>query len=165
MHCPFCQHKDSRVVDSRLAREGRAIRRRRECSECLERFTTYEHIELNLLDVEKRNGQLEAFDRQKLFNSLRIACKKRPISQELLFSFAEKLESQFSLRPKRHIKSAEIGEAVMAHLKALDPVAYVRYASVYRSFDSVESFMNELKAFEARAEERRKPNASPISSP
>lgn len=153
MRCPFCQHAENRVVDSRLARDGRAIRRRRHCEGCAARFTTYEVVEETMIDVEKRDGQSEPFDPEKLLRSVRLACKKRPIGTAALTDFVDRLESRFSSRPKRSVSSTEIGDAVMVFLRDLDPVAYVRYASVYRSFDSVDAFLGELRTFAKRPPE------------
>jgi len=153
MRCPFCQHAENRVVDSRLARDGRAIRRRRHCEGCAARFTTYEVVEETMIDVGKRDGQNEPFDPEKLLRSVRLACKKRPIGTAALTDFVDRLESRFSSRPKRSVSSTEIGDAVMVFLRDLDPVAYVRYASVYRSFDSVDAFLGELRTFAKRAPE------------
>ncbi len=153
MKCPFCQHSENRVVDSRLARDGRAIRRRRHCEGCSGRFTTYEVIEETMIDVEKRDGQSEPFDPEKLLRSVRLACKKRPIGTAVISDFVDRLESRFSTRPKRSVSSTEIGDAVMVFLRDLDPVAYVRYASVYRSFDSVDAFLGELRTFAKRPAE------------
>lgn len=135
------------MVDSRMARDGRAIRRRRQCEGCSERFTTYELIEEAMVDVAKRGGGSEPFDADKLLRSIRLACKKRPIGTTTLSGFIEQLESKLATRPKRTVRSTEIGDAVMRFLRDLDPVAYVRYASVYRSFDSVGAFMQELETF------------------
>lgn len=151
MKCPYCQHGDSRVVDSRLARDGRAIRRRRHCEGCNERFTTYELVEEAMVDVVKRDGQSEPFDPEKLLRSIRLACKKRPVATAALTDFVDRLESKFSARPKRVVSSGEVGDAVLAFLRLQDPVAYVRYASVYRSFDSVDAFLRELGTFETTA--------------
>ena len=155
MKCPFCQHSENRVVDSRLARDGRAIRRRRHCEGCSGRFTTYEVIEETMIDVEKRDGQSEPFDPEKLLRSVRLACKKRPIGTAVISDFVDRLESRFSTRPKRSVSSTEIGDAVMVFLRDLDPVAYVRYASVYRSFDSVDAFLGELRTFAKRPSEAK----------
>ncbi len=155
MKCPFCQHSENRVVDSRLARDGRAIRRRRHCEGCSGRFTTYEVIEETMIDVEKRDGQSEPFDPEKLLRSVRLACKKRPIGTAVISDFVDRLESRFSTRPKRSVSSTEIGDAVMVFLRDLDPVAYVRYASVYRSFDSVDAFLGELRTFAKRPAEAK----------
>jgi transcriptional repressor NrdR len=161
MRCPFCQSAENRVVDSRMARDGRAIRRRRQCEGCSERFTTYEVVEEALLDVEKRDGQSEPFDAEKLLRSIRIACKKRPIGLGALTDFVERLESRLSARPKRVVNSQELGEAVLAFLRTQDPVAYVRYASVYRSFASVEAFLDELRTFEQKAARAAPPPEEP----
>lgn len=147
MKCPFCQSLDNRVVDSRLARDGRAIRRRRACTACSGRFTTYEVPEETLIDVRKRDGQTEPFDPEKLLRSVRLACKKRPVETPSLSEFVDRLEARLAVRPGRVVSSREIGEEVLAFLRNLDPVAYVRYASVYRSFGSVDEFMNEIKTF------------------
>jgi len=160
MKCPYCQHGESRVVDSRLARDGRAIRRRRHCEGCNERFTTYELIEEAMVDVVKRDGQSEPFDPEKLLRSIRLACKKRPVSTAALTDFVDRLESKFSARPKRSVSSGEVGDAVLAFLRHQDPVAYVRYASVYRSFDSVDAFLRELQTFETAA-----PAVIPVDTP
>jgi transcriptional repressor NrdR len=148
MRCPFCSAIDTRVVDSRVAREGRAIRRRRACEECTKRFTTYEIIEATRPDVLKQDGRTEPFERTKVLQSLRLACKKRPVGLEALTDFAEHLEASLSLMPRRLITTREVGEASLAFLKSQDPVAYVRYASVYRSFDNVDEFMDELQAIQ-----------------
>ena len=148
MRCPFCSAIDTRVVDSRVAREGRAIRRRRACEGCSKRFTTYEVIEATRPDVLKQDGRTEPFERTKVLQSLRLACKKRPVGLEALADFAERLEASLSLMPRRVITTREVGEASLAFLKSRDPVAYVRYASVYRSFDNVEEFMDELQAIQ-----------------
>ena len=150
MRCPFCSEMQNRVIDSRMARDGRAIRRRRACEGCGERFTTYESIESPMADVEKREGQNEPFDKDKVTRSIRLACKKRPVATATLSDFVDRLESRFGSRPKRSVTSTEIGDAVMVFLRDLDPVAYVRYASVYRSFDSVDAFLGELATFAAR---------------
>ena len=152
MRCPFCQSSENRVVDSRMARDGRAIRRRRQCEGCSERFTTYEVVEEAMLDVEKRDGQSEPFDPEKLLKSIRLACKKRPVGTGALSDFVERLESRMSARPRRAVTSRELGDSVLAFLRTQDPVAYVRYASVYRSFDSVEAFLSELATFEQKVE-------------
>lgn len=147
MRCPYCASMENRVIDSRMAREGRSIRRRRHCEGCQERFTTYEVIEETLADVEKRNGVTEPFSAEKLLRSLRLACKKRPVPLNALTEFVEKLEGRISARPRRTIRSLEIGDAVLAFLRDVDPVAYVRYASVYRSFASIAEFTRELDTF------------------
>lgn len=151
MKCPYCQSLENRVVDSRLARDGRAIRRRRACGGCNGRFTTYEVPEETLIDVKKRDGQTEPFDPEKLLRSVRLACKKRPVGTPSLSDFVDRLESRLSARPGRVVSSNEIGDEVLAFLRGLDPVAYVRYASVYRSFASVHEFLNEISTFNPAA--------------
>jgi transcriptional repressor NrdR len=145
MDCPFCPSSDTRVVDSRLARAGRAIRRRRHCEDCEERFTTYEVIEDVVPDVIKENGRIEPFSREKVLRSVRLPCQKRPVGLEELSAFVDRLESQVVSMPGRTVKSRVIGELILEFLRGLDAVAYVRYASVYRSFNSVDEFMRELK--------------------
>lgn len=149
MLCPYCGGYDTRVVDSRGARDGRAIRRRRECEECAERFTTYEEIEDIRPDVLKKDGKREPFDPDKILRSLRLACKKRPIELEVLTGFVDRLETRVGGAPRRSVPSQELGERVLEFLRGLDPVAYVRYASVYRSFGSVEAFLEELRGMQA----------------
>lgn len=147
MKCPFCQSLENRVLDSRLARDGRAVRRRRACAGCGGRFTTYEVPEETLIDVRKRDGQTEPFDPEKLLRSVRIACKKRPVATPSLSEFVDRLEARLAARPGRVVSSREIGDEVLAFLRTVDPVAYVRYASVYRSFGSVDEFLNEIQTF------------------
>ncbi len=151
MRCPYCQHADTRVIDSRLAREGRAIRRRRQCEQCAERFTTFEMAEETMVEVEKRHGQTEVFDPDKLLKSIRLACKKRPVRMEALAAFVEQFEARLMRQPRRVVSSTEVGDEVLAFLRGLDPVAYVRYASVYRSFGSVDEFVREINDLGERA--------------
>ncbi|MFT7580413.1 MAG: transcriptional repressor NrdR [Myxococcota bacterium] len=151
MRCPFCGKVDNRVVDSRVARDGGAIRRRRHCEACAERFTTYESVETVLADVQKRDGQTQPFDADKLLRSIRLASKKRPITLTTLTDFVEQLERDVSSRPRKTVTSMEIGDQVMAFLRDLDPVTYVRYASVYRSFGSIGEFLAELAVLEPPA--------------
>jgi transcriptional repressor NrdR len=141
---------ENRVVDSRLARDGRAIRRRRQCEGCSGRFTTYELAEEAMVDVEKRDGQSEPFDAEKLLRSIRLACKKRPVGSTELSDFIEGLESRLATRPKRTVRSSEIGDAVLLFLRDIDPVAYVRYASVYRQFQDIGEFIDEIQLLEKR---------------
>jgi len=135
---------DSRVVDSRLASEGTLTWRRRECDACRRRFTTYERVEHTLPMVKKRDGKREPFDRDKVLRSLLIACKKRPVSAELVEAQVGELERELALSGEREVASQVIGERVMERLKALDEVAYVRFASVYRSFRDVGDFIEEM---------------------
>jgi len=144
MQCPYCKSTDSRVVDSRLAAGGTVTWRRRECDSCKRRFTTYERVEYSLPTVVKKNGQREAFNRDKLLRSLRIACNKRPVTQDQLEETAEDLERELAENSEKEVASLVIGERVMARLKALDEVAYVRFASVYKSFRDIDEFMREM---------------------
>ncbi|MGH7275112.1 MAG: transcriptional regulator NrdR [Nitrospiria bacterium] len=153
MRCPFCDHLENKVVDSRLSREGEAIRRRRECLGCQRRFTTYERIEDMLPSVIKKDGRREPFDRQKILQGLKKACEKRPISVEVLEAVADRIEKKIQEMGKSEIPSQIIGEEVMKELHELDQVAYVRFASVYREFKDLGEFMNELK--ELIKEDRR----------
>ncbi|MBI3996926.1 MAG: transcriptional repressor NrdR [Candidatus Omnitrophica bacterium] len=145
MKCPFCGHQEDKVVDSRASSDGLAIRRRRECLGCAKRFTTYEHIEEQPLMVVKKDGRREPFDRHKLLAGLVKACEKRPVSMDDLEGLVDELERELSQQFEREVSSREIGERVMRRLHAIDPVAYVRFASVYREFKDVEQFMRELK--------------------
>ena len=144
MQCPYCKSTDSRVVDSRLAAGGTVTWRRRECDACKRRFTTYERVEYSLPTVVKKNGQREAFNRDKLLKSLRIACNKRPVTQDQLEETAEALERELAENSEKEVASLVIGERVMERLKALDEVAYVRFASVYKSFRDIDEFMREM---------------------
>lgn len=145
MKCPFCGHQEDKVVDSRASSDGVAIRRRRECLGCAKRFTTYEHVEEQPLMIVKKDGRREPFDRHKLLAGLVKACEKRPVSMDDLERLVDELERELSQQFEREVPSREVGERVMKKLHALDPVAYVRFASVYREFKDVEQFMRELK--------------------
>lgn len=145
MRCPYCGHLEDRVVDSREAQEGQATRRRRECLGCGRRFTTYERLEDVLPQVVKKDGRREPFDRKKIVEGLQVACRKRPISAEQIEEIATGIERKVQEMGEREIKSAVVGEAVMERLRELDPVAYVRFASVYRAFRDVGEFMSELE--------------------
>jgi transcriptional repressor NrdR len=144
MQCPYCREMDSRVVDSRLAAGGTLVWRRRACDACQRRFTTYERVEHTLPTVVKKDGQREPFDRQKILRSLRIACNKRPVSTDQLEEQAEALERELGESGEKEVASLVIGERVMERLKKLDEVAYVRFASVYRSFRDIDEFMAEM---------------------
>jgi transcriptional repressor NrdR len=144
MQCPSCRSMDSRVVDSRLVAGGTVTWRRRECDACKRRFTTYERLEVTLPAVVKKDGQREPFDRNKVLKSLRIACNKRPVSTDTLEEQAEALERELSESGEREVTSLVIGERVMERLKTLDQVAYVRFASVYKSFRDIDEFMREM---------------------
>lgn len=145
MKCPFCGHPEDKVVDSRSSSDDVSIRRRRECLGCGKRFTTYEHIEEQPLMIIKKDARREPFDRHKLLAGLVKACEKRPISMDKLEQLVDELERELSQQFEREVPSGEIGERVMRKLHVLDPVAYVRFASVYREFKDVEQFMRELK--------------------
>ena len=145
MKCPFCSHLESRVIDSRLSREGDVTRRRRECEECERRFTTYERVEEILPLVVKKDGRREPYDRMKIVTGLKKACEKRPVSIETIETIADQIERALQGRGEKEISGAVIGEEVMRHLYDLDKVAYVRFSSVYRSFQDIDEFMSELK--------------------
>jgi len=145
MKCPFCGNAENKVIDSRISKDGKAIRRRRECLGCARRFTTYEYVEDILPMVVKKDGRREPFDRTKIRNGVRTACEKRPISTEDMEKIVENVEAACQEFQGEEIPSSVIGEKVMAELKALDGVAYVRFASVYRQFRDVGEFMAELK--------------------
>ena len=144
MKCPFCGFVDSKVIDSRPAEEGATIRRRRECLACQKRFTTYEVIERLPLVVVKRDGSRQSFDKMKLINGMVRACEKRPVSLQTLEGIADEIEQELQSNLEREISTVEIGEMVMSRLKDIDEVAYVRFASVYRSFKDINTFMEEL---------------------
>ena len=144
MKCPFCGFTDSKVIDSRPAEDGTTIRRRRECLECQKRFTTYEIIERMPLVVIKRDGSRESFDKVKIINGVIRACEKRPVTMTQIENLANEIELELRGRLESEVKSEAIGEMVMARLKDLDEVAYVRFASVYRSFKDINTFMEEL---------------------
>jgi len=145
LKCPFCTHLENKVIDSRLSKEGQVIRRRRECLSCERRFTTYERIEEIMPLVVKKDGSREAFDRQKIVSGLKAACQKRPVSSEQMEEIVEHVERRLQELGEREVASHVIGEQVMQALQALDAVAYVRFASVYRSFQDIGEFMSELK--------------------
>ncbi|MCL4522512.1 MAG: transcriptional regulator NrdR [Acidobacteria bacterium] len=145
MKCPFCAHLDDKVVDSREGREGDLIRRRRECLKCRRRFTTYERIDEIPYMVVKKDGRRERFDRQKILQGLLKACEKRPVATPKLEALVEEVERFVQESPDRERSTTDIGNLMMARLKKLDKVAYVRFASVYSDFKDVKEFMNELK--------------------
>ncbi len=145
MKCPYCGYKEDKVVDSRATAEESAIRRRRECLKCGKRFTTYEYIEEVSLLVIKKDGRHEPFDRKKVLSGITKACEKRPISMEKMEEIVIQVERAIQKKSDREVPSSKIGELVMEKLKALDDVAYVRFASVYRQFKDVGQFMVELK--------------------
>ncbi|HAA77285.1 TPA: transcriptional regulator NrdR [Candidatus Latescibacteria bacterium] len=152
MRCPFCDGLEDRVVDSRSSKEGTAIRRRRECLSCGRRFTTYEYIEDTPLTIIKSDGRREPFDKNKLVVKLQMALNKRPISTSQIEEVADRIEANLIGRGEKEIAAnPTIGELVMEELKAVDEVAYVRFASVYRQFKDLRDFENELKQLESRA--------------
>ena len=144
MKCPFCAYTESKVIDSRPAEEGATIRRRRECLACQKRFTTYEIIERLPLVVIKRDGSRQSFDKVKLINGMVRACEKRPVSLSQLENIADEIEQELQSGLEREVRTVDIGEMVMSRLKDVDEVAYVRFASVYRSFKDINTFMEEL---------------------
>ena len=144
MLCPYCRETDSRVIDSRLASGGSVIWRRRACDSCTRRFTTYERVEQTLPVVVKKNGQREPFERKKVLRSFQIACNKRPVTPEMLEEQADSLERELAEAGEKEVPARVIGERVMARLKRLDEVAYVRFASVYKSFRDIDEFMDEM---------------------
>ncbi len=144
MKCPFCGNDEDRVIDSRPAEDGAAIRRRRECIRCNGRFTTYEKIETLPMLVVKKDGTREPYNQEKILGGLLKACEKRPVSNDQLMSILSFIENRIQGSANREISSRDIGELVMVNLKEIDEVAYVRFASVYRQFKDVNSFLNEL---------------------
>ena len=144
MKCPFCGYPESKVVDSRPAEEGSTIRRRRECLACQKRFTTYEIMERLPLIVVKRDGSRQSFDRMKLLNGMIRACEKRPVPMSELEAIADDIEQDLQNALEREVSTTEVGELVMSRLKDVDEVAYVRFASVYRQFKDINTFMDEL---------------------
>lgn len=144
MKCPYCGYLESRVVDSRPADEGERIRRRRECMSCLKRFTTYEMVETLPIMVIKKDRSREMFDRSKLLNGLLRACEKRPVSMDVLERIVDEIETELLNSLEREVTSLRIGEIAMTKLKQVDEIAYVRFASVYRQFTDVNSFMEEI---------------------
>lgn len=164
MYCPFCNHVDTKVIDSRLTAEGRQVRRRRECLECAERFTTFESAELVMPHVRKRDNRREPFDIAKLRSGIEAALRKRPVGSEALERAVEQIAHRIRVTGERDVASAYIGSLVMDQLRRLDEVAYVRFASVYRSFQDVTQFEDEIRRLKARsdaAEERRQMSLLP----
>ena len=145
MQCPFCQHPNNRVLESRSAEGGRSIRRRRECLECKRRFTTYERIEYVPITVIKRSGDRESFDRSKVLRGMVHACEKTGVSSHNLEALVDDIEAELQQRARREVDSQEIGELVLARLRRVSEVAYVRFASVYRQFQGIQDFAETLK--------------------
>jgi len=166
MRCPECDAAENRVVDTRTSRGGRAVRRRRECSVCGARFTTYEYVEERPVQVLKRDGSAEEFSKEKLLSSIRIACAKRPVSPAAIEALAETIAEELAGQAGLEVPSSRIGEMVMAALRPLDRVAYVRYASVYRNFQDIGEFqemVHELTARQQRELEARNQVELPLA--
>ena len=145
MRCPFCRHRGNRVIDSRLSNDAALIRRRRACSACKRRFTTYERVEEAAPMVVKKDGRREPFDRLKIIAGLKRACEKRPVSMETIEQIANNIETTMAEQSEREVAASVIGSAVMNELHKIDQVAYVRFASVYRQFKDIDEFMHELE--------------------
>ncbi len=145
MKCPFCGDNNDKVIDSRSVKDGLAIRRRRQCNSCGKRFTTYEYIEMALITVIKRDGRREPYDRQKLINGIKTACRKRPVAEKDIENIVDEVENMIFHSQGMEISSMKIGECVMKKLRELDEVSYIRFASVYREFRDIGEFAEELK--------------------
>ncbi len=145
MKCPYCDEPDTKVIDSRPTEEGKAIRRRRECPKCGKRFTTYEKVEDMIFMVVKRDGSRESFDRNKVLNGIIRACEKRPVTMAQMEEIVDDIERNLNNMMEKELSTTIIGEAVMDHLKTIDEVAYVRFASVYRQFTDVSTFVAEIE--------------------
>ncbi len=154
MKCPFCDALEDKVVDSRMAKEGQVIRRRRECLSCKRRYTSYERVEESLPMVVKKDGRREPFDRAKILSGLKKACEKRPISVATIEAVTDRIEKRIQEMGETEIPSGLVGEEVMKELHKLDQVAYVRFASVYREFKDIDQFMDEIKALARERQER-----------
>ncbi len=165
MKCPFCGHTEDRVVDSRVGRDGEFIRRRRECLKCRRRYTTYEHVENVALHVVKQDGRREEFDRQKLRTAILKACAKRPVSLARIDQMVADIEARLHERADKEISSRDIGELVMEQLKALDQVAYVRFASVYKQFQDVSQFAEAVHQLQGFLDQKGKPAATGAAKP
>jgi transcriptional repressor NrdR len=148
MHCPFCQHEDTRVIDSRLIDEGQSVRRRRECPQCSERFNTYERVELRIPLIAKSDARRESFDERKLRSGIELALQKRPVTGEQIDAAIANIVRKLRAMTERELPSRRLGELVMHELKRLDQVAYVRFASVYRRFEDVQAFREEIEQLE-----------------
>jgi len=154
MRCPLCGEDDDKVVDSRLIREGSAVRRRRECLACGARFTTYEYVEIKPLLVIKKDGRREPYERTKIFNGIAKACEKRPVTLDEIETLVEGIERKLVGRFAQEVPTPAIGQEVMVRLRQCDEVAYVRYASVYRSFSSLEEFLSVLRSLQAERDDQ-----------
>lgn len=148
MRCPSCGHLEDKVVDSRPSKDGMSIRRRRECQECGTRFTSYEHIELAFPSIIKKDGTREEYDREKLKRGIKIACNKLPISHDEIEALVGRIERSLTEQNQNELPAELLGQTVMDELQSFDPVAYIRFASVYREFDTIEQFLRELNRFD-----------------
>ena len=156
MRCPFCQNADTQVIDSRASDEGATIRRRRRCLACEKRFTTYERVELAMPSIIKRGGGRADYDREKLLGSMQLALRKRPVPREAVDEAISRIKDKLLSSAQREIKSEKIGELVMRELKRLDKVAYIRFASVYRSFEDVDEFAEVVREIRPAKRPRRR---------
>jgi transcriptional repressor NrdR len=156
VRCPFCQNADTQVIDSRASDEGATIRRRRRCLACEKRFTTYERVELAMPSIIKRGGGRADYDREKLLGSMQLALRKRPVPREAVDEAISRIEDKLLSSAQREIKSEKIGELVMRELKRLDKVAYIRFASVYRSFEDVDEFAEVVREIRPAKRPRRR---------
>jgi transcriptional repressor NrdR len=154
MHCPFCQHPDTQVLDTRVSEEGDSIRRRRRCENCDKRFTTYERIELTMPTVVKKNGSRAEYERAKLKSSMMVALRKRPVPAEAIEAALARIEEKLLSLGAREVPSDRLGEFVMRELKRLDKIAYIRFASVYRSFEDVDEFAEVMREVRPRKTSR-----------
>lgn len=154
MQCPFCQHTESRVLESRSAESGQSVRRRRECLQCKRRFTTYERIEYVPVTVIKRDGDRESFDRSKLWRGIVRACEKTGVDPGRIESLVDEIEAGLQIRTLREVTSNEIGSLVLSRLQSLNEVAYIRFASVYRKFQGIRDFVDTLEQFQAQLQAR-----------
>ena len=155
MKCPFCGHMENKVIDSRLAKDGQVIRRRRECTDCSKRFTSYERIEEVLPTVVKSDGRREAFDRTKVVAGILAACEKRPVPQRTIEEMVDDIERDLQETGEREVEAADVGEAVLERLSAIDDVAYIRYASIFRNFADLAEFARELNVLLEEREKKR----------
>lgn len=155
MYCPVCNHKDTKVVDSRMASDGDSVRRRRECEKCAFRFSTLEEVELLDLTVIKRDGKREAYSKEKLIHGLQKSLEKRSYTDLAFQKLVRKIERDIQKKRRGQLTTEEIGEILMKHLKTFDKVAYIRFASVYRSFEDVETFVSELEKLKRRSRSKK----------
>jgi transcriptional repressor NrdR len=165
VHCPFCGHSETRVIDSRLAGEGTQVRRRRQCEACEERFTTFESAQLAMPAVVKRDQRRQPFDEEKLRRGLRKALEKRPVSDEQVEAAVERIGRALRATGEREVPSRRVGELVMEALRDLDQVAYVRFASVYRSFEDIDAFRQEVERLHRRNRNRQEEGADDAQMP